>query len=73
MKKKIPFFSHAKNKSIILDEPMSVPPSITILVFTEEGELEKQTAPIKYHLNQNDETLVIDILTDYKNGYIILN
>ena len=72
MKKKIPFFNHTKRKSIILDEPTSIPPSIDILVFTEEGELEKQTAPVKYHLNENDETLVIDVETDNKNGYIIL-
>lgn len=73
MKKKIPFFTHSERKLIPLDAPLDIPPNVSVLVFTEQGTIEKQTAPIIYNLNDMDEVVSIGVTTDYKNGYIILN
>jgi len=73
MKKKIPFFTHSSFKLIPLDKPLDVPPNVTVLVFTEQGNIKKQIAPVEYVLNDMDEISEIIVQTDNKNGYIILN
>lgn len=69
---KIPFFTHEKYRQVSFDSPLQIPPSVYVLVYNDEGILQKQVAPIDYILNDVGDTIAISVLTDFKNGFIII-
>lgn len=75
--KPFPFFSHQSGKTIPLSADIKTSfgeyPDVKVLMYNEAGELSVEPVPVKFILNEFDETASINIITSNKNGLIILS